>query len=144
MSAPFDHSASATDPSALTIPPATTPLLLSASPPVSEKGMKGSGVTAYRSAATSKCGAVIHRARNARAGMMERRAKGESLLDRVFELPGENTALLTPRCRIARIPRTGTITMPVLVQRSKSVVVGCVRWSGLVLRWCRSIRTKTF
>jgi hypothetical protein len=35
----------------LAIPPATTPLLLRASPPVFENGMKGSGVTSYRSAA---------------------------------------------------------------------------------------------
>src|ERR1700732_2149809 len=51
VSTPLDHSASETDPSELAIPPATTPLLLRASPPVLEKGMKGSGVTSYRSAA---------------------------------------------------------------------------------------------
>src|ERR1700719_3639773 len=49
VSTPLDHSASETDPSELTIPPATTPLLFRASPPVPENGMKGSGVTSYRS-----------------------------------------------------------------------------------------------
>src|ERR1700691_441906 len=51
VSPSWRHSASDTDPSELAIPPTTTPLLFSASPPVLEKGMKGSGVTAYRSAA---------------------------------------------------------------------------------------------
>src|SRR5882672_11136054 len=51
VSTPLDHSASETDPSELAIPPATTPLLLRASPPVFENGMKGSGITSYRSAA---------------------------------------------------------------------------------------------
>ena len=51
MSTPLDHSASETDPSELAMPPTTTPLLLRASPPVFEKGMNGSGVTSYRSAA---------------------------------------------------------------------------------------------
>src|ERR1700752_2712863 len=51
VSTPLDQCASATDPSELAIPPATTPLLLRASPPVLEKGMKGSGVTSYRSSA---------------------------------------------------------------------------------------------
>jgi hypothetical protein len=43
VSTPPDHSASATDPSGLTIPAVTTPLLLSAPPLVLKKG---SGVTA--------------------------------------------------------------------------------------------------
>src|SRR5258708_29320866 len=51
VSTPLDHSASETDPSELAIPPTTTPLLFRASPPVLENGMKGSGVTPYRSTA---------------------------------------------------------------------------------------------
>src|SRR5882672_7488639 len=51
VSTPLDHSASETDPSELAIPPTTTPLLFSASPPALEKGMKGRGATSYRSAA---------------------------------------------------------------------------------------------
>src|SRR5579862_9624383 len=48
VSTPLDHLASDTDPSEFVIPPTTAPSLLRASPPVSEKGMKGSGVTSYR------------------------------------------------------------------------------------------------
>src|SRR6266853_5674935 len=55
VSTPLDHCASETDPSELAIPPATTPLLLRASPPVLEKGTKGSGVTSYRSSAEREC-----------------------------------------------------------------------------------------
>jgi len=51
VSTPLHHAASEIEPSELAIPPATTPLLLKASPPVSENGMKGRGVTSYRSAA---------------------------------------------------------------------------------------------
>src|SRR6266403_1214818 len=51
VSTPLDHSASERDPYALATPPATTPLLFRASPPMLENGMKGSGVTSYRSAA---------------------------------------------------------------------------------------------
>src|SRR5450755_1651234 len=69
VSTPLDHSASETDPSELAIPPATTPLLLRASPPVPENGMKGSGVTSYRSAAkqefmVSRCSMAFQFARS--------------------------------------------------------------------------------
>ena len=91
----MDHSATETDPSELPIPPATIPLLFRASPPVLEKGRKGSEVTSYRSAAKSGSGRVLQSARITTARKVERRCMDSPFRDGVSIMRREYLPTLT-------------------------------------------------